>query len=118
MIALAHMLEKLLKDLENIPEDYDSNLGMCHDFFTCLEYEDIDEMFNCWENRSGNRAYPVPVNKRATRDRKFVFIDLSRTMFHDTHNMYDKSTEYGRLRWKLLKHCVEYITKELAGRTA
>ena len=94
----------LLKEIRDTAH-YDSASGICgsaylYNLSTCS----VRAMFETWEHFSGSVDYPIG-----------DYMDADR-MYHNTINKYDKSTEYGRLRYKLIDHCIEYLTNLIKER--
>lgn len=79
-----------------------SRLGICRNvsFRKCLI---LRELFKTWPKYSGNREYPIQVEDE---DPEATYIYCK--------NMWDKSTEYGQLRWELLDHCIAQLQIQLS----
>lgn len=102
----------LLTGLKNIRDNgpADDTYGLCYLLEReCEEYRYYDllrtirsRLFQRWPKFSGDKVYPIPGGE-ATFD---AYFDTNR-------NMWDKGTEYGRLRWDLLHWMINELEKEV-----
>lgn len=83
--------------------------GLCDNIYCMLEdytYTISDnimhKMFKMWPKFSGNIEYPIPGGRKAY------------TESYDNKTLWDKSSEYGQLRWELLDFMIETLQTELA----
>lgn len=63
----------------------------------------LDELFQTWPKHSGKHECPIQVGSEDPE-----------TTYWYCENMWDKSTEYGQLRWELLDHCIAQLQEALA----
>lgn len=66
-----------------------------------FDKEKIKQAFTTWPHFSGNSSYPIPSTH---------YPDPSYA-YDRTDNLWDRRTKYGRLRWDLLDHLIEYLEK-------
>lgn len=85
--------------------------GLCYNFKEyvlapyCFKYETVDnflvEIFKLWPKYSGNEEYPTKVSSNEIFD-------------YNRHTaMFDKSTEYGKLRWELFEFIYDVCNARL-----
>ena len=98
--ALASLIKT--RDTKKLPEYSRLDCGLCTNFFIELPRNYLESMFECWEHYSGEHNYPVPPTKTVQETPEY--------MYDNCYNFYDRCTKYGRLRWKLIDHCIEYMT--------
>lgn len=65
----------------------------------------IESKFSSWEHFSGSFAYPVPSNIPNQSPREAYFLAKG------SGKMWDKTTEYGRLRYQLLDYLIQEASK-------
>lgn len=93
-------VEEALIKLESMPINFKSNMGLCANFLVWLPNHYVDRMFEDWEHFSGDVQYPVPS----------CDIGLNSAQAYTSGiNRYDRTTKYGKLRWKLVAHCIKYM---------
>lgn len=64
----------------------------------------LSNFWQDWEHFSGHNDYPVPANRYL---RKTSIVEaLAKDEYSITRDMYDESTEYGKLRWELIDHLI------------
>lgn len=63
---------------------------------------ELRHLFIGWEHFSGDSSFPVPV----PTEEKYGFSDPE-SMFQNTQDVWDNTTEYGRLRRELLDYLIE-----------
>lgn len=63
----------------------------------------LAELFQTWPKYSGKHECPIQVGSK----------DPEATYLY-CENMWDKSTEYGQLRWELLDHCIAQLQIQLS----
>lgn len=63
----------------------------------------LDELFKTWPKYSGNGEFPIQVEDE---DPEAAYLYCKK--------MWDKSTEYGQLRWELLDHCIAQLQIQLS----
>lgn len=100
----------LLAALRKIHKDPAHNVGICNQVewqfdlqtpqlrFAILDL--LEELFIKWPKYSGLREFPVP----ATSPEHFG--SPLNAYNCGTKNFWDRSTEYGALRWELLEFCI------------
>ena len=78
-----------------------SRSGICGNvsFRRCLL---LTELFKSWAKFSGNEEFPVQEGD-VNPEWSYAY----------NKKMWDKSTEYGQLRWELLDHCIAQLQKEI-----
>lgn len=79
-----------------------SRSGICGNvsFRRCLI---LDGLFKTWPKYSGNQEFPIQVGDEGPA-----------ATYLYCKNMWDKSTEYGQLRWELLDHCIAQLQIQLS----
>lgn len=83
--------------------------GLCYNI-TCqcfdgeFDCDYLDGYFESLEKFSGNTSFPILSDDNKYPEDEYYHYD----------NKYDKSTEYGRLRWELVDHIIECLSRELA----
>lgn len=97
---LENALQALRKLRENGPECV--SVGICANTYGVVGRL-VRELSPSWKKYSGNDRYPVPAVMYSTPYQEYVL----------TKNLWDKSTEYGRLRWELLDHLIAMAEREL-----
>ena len=71
----------------------------------------LDGLFAKWPHFSGDQMFPVPPGYYHNEMTAAV---SARQIFMSTHDMWDKSSVYGTLRWDLLNFCIDELSNELA----
>ena len=103
------LLEILECIKENGPENIDngicSSMGHYQNYPVSMADEKIidsimDSIFKDWKHFSGSYAYPIPSTTAGVSHS---------SQFHLTDHKWDKTTEYGRLRWDLLEFMISEI---------
>lgn len=104
------MLNRLLRLRDHGPEGYKA--GICG--YAVLEcygtgrgagkraFSLLIEAMRGWSEHSGDEAYPVPYYRG---DGNPVY------GYHITRDLWDKHTEYGRARWRLVDFLIEELKK-------
>lgn len=90
--------EELLEELKQLHNLGGGELGICK----CVNYrheQKLAKLFARWPKSSKNPVYPIPGGMEAYANAR-----LCRTMW-------DRSTEYGALRWELLEWLIEELQK-------
>lgn len=60
----------------------------------------LDELFERWPKYSGTKDFPI----------RSPFPGLTEIeIYHNCSNLWDRSTEYGALRWELLEFCIAQL---------
>ena len=105
----------ILKNLKNIKTKgpTETLFGICTNVFPSEYYTKFNSddmgvlytLFGSWENFSGNFGYPI-VDSGAI----YKFSD-AKILYKTTKNKWDKSTEYGQLRWELLDFLIDELQK-------
>jgi hypothetical protein len=92
-----------------------SRLGICANVQEFLDYSTWDnphidrhdvlwKAFYEWTHYSGNQNYPVPsTNKKYSAE----------LAYDTTEDLWSRRTKYGKLRWELLDHCIEYFQQQV-----
>lgn len=99
---------ELLGALHNIREegpDY-SRAGLCHNVAVLCSFPTIDAlqaMFLSWDEFSGDKEFPIK------SDRPYI---SPHERYACREPMWDRNTEYGAARWRLLDHCIAYLEKK------
>lgn len=112
MTALSqHQLKEALEVLKALrelgPTTEARFYGICFSLKEATDYLTVrfimDEYAPLWDEYSGDIEYPVP-----------GFDEMgSITAYNTTDDMWDKNTEYGRARYRLVDHLIECIEKDL-----
>lgn len=82
--------------------------GICSQFdlygsYRSEERRQFRACFETWPHYSGDDSFPVP-----SPDKSMDAIDA---YFYDGNDLWDRDTEYGRLRWDLLDHIIKELSK-------
>lgn len=104
----ARLLEKLQELHTNGPAPY--NHGICTQLsgpLTALEIGCLLHLMQLWPGSSGHIDYPVPASRIDTSPKAAYH----KYMESNTKQMWDRNTEYGQLRWELLKWLIEELQK-------
>ena len=106
--AFAKLCYKLLpivapivyQQLDALQEDYSSGSGICYRLdlgqYTST-HKLIGLMAQDWQKHSGYFDYPVP-----------GVVVSPVCMYHATHDLWDRKTEYGRNRWELVQYLLDF----------
>lgn len=102
--------EILLKELcilkiKTLNTDAPPIYGICNwlSYYNDLTFQKI---YKQWPNWSGVNGYPVPSTTSISPEH----------MFHQSlkyNKLWDKTTEYGKLRYDLLDYCIEFCSNQL-----
>lgn len=126
------MINQVFKDFEKFLKtgygDYFYiDRGLCHNVFDLIydNTSDADlycaithlkvELFESWEYFSGDPSYPVPFRHDQPQDEEILrlakefLVFSARSVYYNTDNMYDKTTDYGKLRLDLYQHIKDNI---------
>lgn len=130
------MINEVFKDFESFLKNQDedhvyfcASAGLCHNIFDFIEdklenfelYLKINDiqhgLFKSWRYFSGSTTYPVPFRKSETQDNLVRYeVDIRDSHITDEdaaygaqYNLYDKNTDYGRLRLDLYQHIKDNI---------
>lgn len=94
-----------------------TNEGICTAVANALGFDvitvgDIDDLLadvmGTWPKSTGSVNFPVPGTNGLSNTA--MYVDCSR----HKESMWDKSTEYGQLRWELLDHCIAQLQIQLS----
>lgn len=97
-------IEMALERLNNLKNaDNPSGTGLCNTALSNLSSPTQEKLFRSWEHFSGNSAFPVPASE-------ILGVSGAVKTYYNNSGMYNKNTEYGRMRYKLMDHCIEYLT--------
>lgn len=103
-------MNDLLTALKQLRENgpYDHSTGICYQFdstdlYSAEELQQYTDSFKTWPHYSGDEGFPVP-----SPDKSIEAIDA---YFDNKGDLWDRDTEYGRLRWDLLDHIIAEISK-------
>lgn len=79
--------------------------GICSQFdlYSAYERRQFRDSFKTWPHYSGDISFPVP-----SPDVQIEAIDA---YFDNLGVLWDRDTEYGRLRWDLLDHIIKEMSK-------
>lgn len=100
---MTDLLTALKQLRENGP--YNRDGGICSQFdlyglYSSEERRQFRDSFKTWPHYSGDINFPVPGTAAA--------IDA---YFDKGNDLWDRDTEYGRLRWDLLDHIIKELSK-------
>lgn len=97
---MTDLLTALKQLRENGPKNRD--VGICSQFYlySSEQRRQFRDSFKTWPHYSGDISFPVPGTAAA--------IDA---YFYDGNDLWDRDTEYGRLRWDLLDHIIKELSK-------
>lgn len=121
--------DKFIKDGTSQLGYFSKTFGLCHNLFDLIEdtirNDDIcgntknisRSLFRSWEHFSGYDSYPVPFREDQEQSmliREIVDIRHPTATPHEAAydysvNLYDKTTDYGRLRLDLYQHIKDNI---------
>ena len=96
---------RVLKEIRDTAH-YESDDGICtsaklYRLPKCVCYA----MFRDWKYFSGDVGYPIPATYGCGQ---------GYDAYYHYDNLYDRSIEYGQLRYKLIDHCIVYLTNLIA----
>lgn len=103
---MTDLLTALKQLRENGP--YDRSTGICSQFdspelYSTAELRQYLDSFKTWPHYSGDSSFPVPSPD--------VSIEAIDAYFDNLGDLWDRDTEYGRLRWDLLDHIIKELSK-------
>lgn len=127
--------DKFIKDGTNQHSYFLESVGLCHNLFDLIEdnienteirgniYSISKSLFMSWEHFSGCDAYPVPFREdqeqcmlhRKSVDMRCFTITTHDAAYSYSGNLYDKTTDYGRLRLDLYQHVKDNIFDVIDG---
>lgn len=126
------MINQVFKDFEKFLKTGDGDYfcidrGLCHNVFDLI-YDNTSnadlyfaityikvELFESWEYFSGYPSYPIPFRQDQPQDEEILRLAKeglafsARSVYYNTDNMYDKNTDYGKLRLDLYQHIKDNI---------
>lgn len=82
-------------------------VGICVNFDTYRTHPVLNELIQQWGKYSGRVAYPICVYGY---DPQFLYYNAA-----NERTMWDKSTEYGRLRWELFEFIYNKCKERLSN---
>lgn len=113
--SVVNVRQALLLALEGAKEEINAHTGICHqDRIVTLKHsqrlggaaEDLlQELLEGWPKFSGDESYPINSDKNEYPKVEYINASLSVTLW-------DKNTEYGKLRWELLEYLIEELKRE------
>lgn len=104
---MTDLLTALKQLRENGPKNRDA--GICSQLDLYGSYSSEEQRwqfiasFMTWPHYSGDISFPVP-----SPDKSIEAIDA---YFDKSNDLWDRDTEYGRLRWDLLDHIIKEMSK-------
>lgn len=103
---MTDLLTALKQLRENGPSNRDA--GICSQFdlyglYSSEEHRQFRASFKTWKYYSGDPGFPVPGPANS--------IDAVDAYFDESNDLWDRDTAYGRLRWDLLDHIIEEMSK-------
>lgn len=103
---MTDLLTALKQLRENGP--YNLDVGICtqldlYGSYSLRERRRFRASIKTWPHYSGDHSFPVP-----SPDRSIAAIDA---YFDESNDLWDRDTEYGRLRWDLLDHIIKELSK-------
>lgn len=121
--------DKFIKDGTSQRGYFSKAFGLCHNLFDLIEdniendeicgniYSISKSLFMSWENFSGCYSYPVPFREdqeqcmliREIVDMRHPIVTPHDAAYNYSGNLYDKTTDYGRLRLDLYQHIKDNI---------
>lgn len=103
-------MNDLLAALEQLRENgpYNRDAGICsqldlYGLYSSEERRQFRDSLKTWPHYSGDSSFPVP-----SPDKSVEAIDA---YFDEQLDLWDRDTEYGRLRWDLLDHIIKELSK-------
>lgn len=96
---------------------YNIRYGICYNILKTptdlgIDLFDLRKHFKTWKHYSGHIGFPIP-SRPLTKWERFrtkwfgSVIGSPAEAYKDRKGMWDKDTEYGRLRWDLLEHIIK-----------
>ena len=103
---MTDLLTALKQLRENGPKNRD--VGICSQFdmfgfYSSEQRRQFRDSFETWPHYSGDHSFPVP-----SPDESICAMDA---YFDKSNDLWDRDTEYGRLRWDLLDHIIAEMSK-------
>lgn len=103
---MTDLLTALKQLRENGP--YNRDEGICahldlYGLYSKDERRQFRDSFKTWPHYSRDIGFPVP-----SPDKSIASIDA---YFDNLDDLWDRDTEYGRLRWDLLDHIIKEMSK-------
>lgn len=103
---MTDLLTALKQLCENGPND--RSAGICWQFdspelYSTAELRQYKDSFKTWPHYSGDISFPVPSPDG--------FTEAIDAYFDKSIDLWDRNTEYGRLRWELLDHIIKELSK-------
>lgn len=92
------MSVELLEELKHLHAKGGGEVGICRQV-SYVHAQELAELFERWPKSSESLVYPIPGGAEA-----YCSARLCKTMW-------DRSTEYGALRWELLGWLIEELQK-------
>ena len=88
---------------------YDRSTGICsqldlYGLYSAEERRQFRNSFKTWPHYSGDISFPVPSTDKS--------IDAIDAYFDNLYDLWDRDTEYGRLRWDLLDHIIAEMSHD------
>lgn len=100
----------LLTALKQLRENGPKNryAGICSQFdlyglYSSQERQRFRDSFKTWPHYSGDPSFPVPSPDES--------VDAIDAYVYKSNDLWDRDTEYGRLRWDLLDHIIKELSK-------
>lgn len=103
---MTDLLTTLKQLRENGPKNRDGGICSQLDLFgwySAEEHRQFRASFKTWPHYSGDIDFPVPSPDKS--------MDATDAYFDESNDLWDRDTEYGRLRWDLLDHIIKEISK-------
>lgn len=100
---MTDLLTALKQLRENGPKNRNSGICKQIDWYNSEEHRQFRASFETWPHYSGDDSFPVP-----SPDKSMDAIDA---YFNESNDLWDRGTEYGRLRWDLLDHIIAEMSK-------
>lgn len=102
---MTDLLTALKQLRENGP--HNRSAGICSQFdlyglYSSEERQQFRASFKTWPHYSGDPSFPVPSPDGLTY--------AINAYFDKSNYLWDRNTEYGRLRWDLLDHIIEEMS--------
>lgn len=103
---MTDLLTALKQLRDNGPKNH--NVGICgqFDLYGLHSEEERRQFRNCfktWQHYSGDDSFPIPSPDKS--------INAQDAYFDKRNDLWDRDTEYGRLRWDLLDHIIAEMSK-------
>lgn len=100
---MTNLLTALKQLRENGPENRDVGICAQFDLSDSEERWQFRACFKTWPHYSGDIDFPIP-----SPDESMNAVDA---YFDKGNDLWDRDTEYGRLRWDLLDHIIKEMSK-------